>query len=325
MTQTRIATAPGKVVLSGEYAVLDGAPAVCMAIDRRARVTLTSADHSTCIVRAPGFAKEEGRFCIVEGGLEWISGGARFEIIDAAWAAGARVPAGSVIELDTRAFVDEATGAKTGIGSSAALIVAIMAATGASLDVFDPALSAHRYLQGGAGSGIDVAAAVHGGLIEYGMKDAEVRSLTRPGGLAFRVIFAGVPASTGHKLAALAAGATAPSRKALGAASADIAAAWAGGDAEGVLRAYPAYVAALRRFDVDHDLGIFDAGHGRLTDEAQKEGLVYKPAGAGGGDVGVLFGTDAEVLEDFLARHIAEPQRVLSCELDPRGVMLELS
>ncbi len=41
--QQRItASAPGKLVLSGEYAVLDGAPAICMAVDRRARVTISA-------------------------------------------------------------------------------------------------------------------------------------------------------------------------------------------------------------------------------------------------------------------------------------------
>src|SRR5215813_3105192 len=31
-----IATAPGKLILTGEYAVLDGAPAIVVAVDRRA-------------------------------------------------------------------------------------------------------------------------------------------------------------------------------------------------------------------------------------------------------------------------------------------------
>ena len=33
---TEVASAPGKIVLAGEYAVLWGAPAICMAVDRRA-------------------------------------------------------------------------------------------------------------------------------------------------------------------------------------------------------------------------------------------------------------------------------------------------
>ena len=35
------ASAPGKIVLAGEYAVLWDAPAVCMAIDRRARACVS--------------------------------------------------------------------------------------------------------------------------------------------------------------------------------------------------------------------------------------------------------------------------------------------
>ena len=40
-----IATAPGKLVLWGEYAVLAGAPAAVMAVDRYASVSLECAEH----------------------------------------------------------------------------------------------------------------------------------------------------------------------------------------------------------------------------------------------------------------------------------------
>jgi len=36
---TMIATAPGKLILTGEYAVLDGAPALVIAVDRRVVAT----------------------------------------------------------------------------------------------------------------------------------------------------------------------------------------------------------------------------------------------------------------------------------------------
>ncbi len=40
-----IATAPGKLIVTGEYAVLDGAPALVLAMDRRAvAATVTAAD-----------------------------------------------------------------------------------------------------------------------------------------------------------------------------------------------------------------------------------------------------------------------------------------
>ena len=59
MTRT---TAPGKLVLSGEYAVLDGAPAVAMAIDRRAVVDVSRSQEPWHSVIAPGFTQTEGRF-----------------------------------------------------------------------------------------------------------------------------------------------------------------------------------------------------------------------------------------------------------------------
>ena len=48
------ATAPGKLVLLGEYAVLEGAPALVMAIDRRAEVRLETRTQAPCMLRAPG-------------------------------------------------------------------------------------------------------------------------------------------------------------------------------------------------------------------------------------------------------------------------------
>ena len=57
---TVVASAPGKAVLCGEYAVLDGAPAVCMALDRRARVTVTPFEGDWNRVSAPGYSAVEG-------------------------------------------------------------------------------------------------------------------------------------------------------------------------------------------------------------------------------------------------------------------------
>ena len=99
--------------------------------------------------------------------------------------------------------------------------------------------------------------------------------------------------------------------------------AWASGDAQNILVEYLSYIGVLRQFSIDHDLGIFDAGHEELTDAAVTDGLVYKPAGAGGGDIGVLFGTDDEQLDAFMTRHRNLVHRVVSCAPDNRGVSVE--
>jgi phosphomevalonate kinase len=59
------------------------------------------------------------------------------------------------------------------------------------------------------------------------------------------------------------------------------------------------YVDALRQFDTDHDLGIFDAGHAELAEMAANCNIVYKPCGAGGGDIGVVFAVDEEAAIEF--------------------------
>ncbi len=297
---TARASAPGKIVLSGEYAVLFGAPAVCMAVDRRAVASVRDTGRD-CEVHAAGFA-----------------GADRFRIVDAVCPQG-RPEAD--IDLDTSAFSKDGT--KFGIGSSAALTVALTAALADSANVLEPSLAAHTRLQGRAGSGVDVAAAVHGGLIRYTAAPPAARHLAWPEGLAFRVVWTGVTAGTGARLARLFGTAPQSSRKVLidhGSAMADR---WSEGDAGKILGAYPPYIEALRRFGVDHDLGIFDAGHDALTEAAMADGLIYKPAGAGGGDIGVLFGLADDALDAFIERHAKLVHRIVPCALDPDGVRLE--
>jgi phosphomevalonate kinase len=298
---TVVASAPGKIVLSGEYAVLDGGPAISMAVDRRAVVTLEDNTNGECDLSTPGFAGDD-----------------KYRIVDAVCSA-AR-PEKNIV-LDTRDFADD--GKKTGIGSSAALTVALIAGLSRSEDVLSEALLAHRAFQGGAGSGVDVATAVRGGLIEFEMKSQSVTSLAWPAGLCLRVIWTGVPASTEARLEKLAAQATRPSRSALLLAAPRVVEAWRSGDADRIMADYIPYIGVLRQFSVDHDLGIFDAGHDQLTDAAMLSDLVYKPAGAGGGDIGILFGKDATELDVFIARHNELIHGVLQCALDPVGVRVQ--
>jgi len=315
---TVVASAPGKAVLCGEYAVLDGAPAICMALDRRARVTVTPREADWNRVSAPGFTAVEGLFRVVGGNVEWRQGASEFALVDAVLRSIAAVPERVVsIELDSDAFRDGASNEKIGIGSSAALTVALLAALRGTEDVFADAIGAHRQLQRGAGSGVDIATSVHGGLLEYRMATAEVTALQWPAALQYRLVWSGIAADTRAKLAQLDSTAESKARTDLLQAATAMATAWS--SATRVLDEYPEYIECLRRFSVDHGLGIFDAGHDELCIAAADAGLVYKPCGAGGGDVGILLGRSGEQLDDFMAGR----QQTLHCELDPVGVKLE--
>lgn len=317
-----VASAPGKVVLSGEYAVLDGAPAVCMAVDCRAKVSVRHVDAACSRVSAPGYSTVQGRFLSAGESLKWLQGENEFKLVDAALRTVGQAEEGPLsIELDTRAFYDATSGKKIGLGSSAALTVALVAALMESRGVLDSARRVHRLFQEGSGSGVDIAAGFTGGLIEYRVKGTKVLTLGWPDELAYRLIWTGVPASTKSKLGQLQGANRRQSRAALAKAATSMAAAWR--STRAVLSELPAYTEVLRHFSDEHDLGIFDAGHDKLVSEARSAGLVYKPCGAGGGDVGILLGTSNEQLDEFVMGMGAAGCRPLRCELDVKGVDLE--
>lgn len=321
------ASAPGKVVLSGEYAVLDGAPAICMSVNRRARVTVVDQPGpEICEVTAPGHTLEVSHFAIRDDGIQWQDDEAPVRVVESVWRA-SDIDRTTIckINLDSSEFVDPATQQKIGIGSSAAITVALSAAVNQSASVSALTMiaqRAHVALQEGAGSGVDVACSLHGGLIEYRMEGRAVTALNWPQGLLYRLIWSGVTSSTRDKLAKLDAGISKPSRVRLAAVSEEMAAAWQSGDARQVIAAYRNYSKQLQQFSGDHDLGIFGGGHEQLWRSATAAGLTYKPCGAGGGDVGILLGTDDELLDAFSSELPAHA--VLSgCQLSTVGVRIE--
>ncbi len=293
-------SAPGKVVLSGEYAVLRGAPAVAMAVDRRATVTIEPGEFEVRCVGLEGRTDTRLVECVLE-------------------ALGRESPRGRLI-LDTAAFSDGPY--KLGIGSSAALAVALTAALapeGAdAVSQEQAAHDAHRTFQGGFGSGVDVAASSAGGIIVYQMQQAATQSIGWPEGLHYSLFWTGVSASTSERVARFDAAADSPATDALAAAASVAANAWRGGRSDEVLAEYAPYIEILRAFDQAHGLGIFDGGHEALA--VAEPGLIYKPCGAGGGDVGIALSGDPGRLDAFADRAAANGVRRLESALDLRGV-----
>ena len=200
----------------------------------------------------------------------------------------------------------------------------VLAGDGSSdSDVGEIAATAHRTLQGGTGSGVDIATSVAGGLIEFQMADNAITGLTWPPGLTFALLWSGVPVSTKERVDRLSEGVEKQSRKALSVAAATAAAAWRSGDADAVMTAHGEYGDALMRFSVDHDLDIFEAGHEALSRAAIDDGVVYKPCGAGGGDIGIALATDASRLDEFVGHACAMGFRHLDFAIDPTGVNFE--
>jgi phosphomevalonate kinase len=295
-----------------------------MAINRRAIARVTPVDTAWNSVSAPAYSSVEGRFVAGGSGPDWLQGKDDFELVDAVWrSVGPDIDGSVSIELDTRGFFDTASGEKLGLGSSAALTVALTAALSQSNDVSGDALRAHRVFQSGAGSGVDIAASAQGGLLEYRMQGARTAPIRWPEGLVYRIVWTGVPASTAGKLSRLQGASHRRSLDALVDAAVRTARAWR--SASELFRALPDYIERLRQFSEDHELGIFDGGHDTLLAEAHAASLIYKPCGAGGGDVGILLGMNAEQLDEFLVGRPASGCRVLEGKLAMQGVTWERS
>ncbi len=169
-----IAKAPGKLVLSGAYSVLFGAPAIVTAVDR-----YVTADSSST--------------------AEFVTPEVRAALL-------ANVPAPAFDASELRSEFG-----KLGLGSSAAILVASLGALEPEFPTAEAltqltrrALLAHRAAQGG-GSGIDVLASVQGGTLvvrtEAGPELPSFKAVTLPLGLHWSVWFSGRSTSTSVMIA----------------------------------------------------------------------------------------------------------------------------
>ena len=328
-------TAPGKIILCGEYAVLDGASAICMAINRRARAKVCAVNAGFHTVRTIGHVDGEWKFRVDENGsFEWFRReppAGSLELLQQIWKT-ISINGEFDIVLNTEEFLDPASQLKLGLGSSAALTIALITALsnvlGIPLDAGSEAVKVHRLFQHGRGSGVDIAASLNGGVIEYRMQESAVcRSLKWPAGLEYAVLWSGRPVSTRKKLKKLDRGRRngrpAASITCLHDAAEATAMTWATGSTAELLNEFSCYIDVLKQFDVDHDLGIFNSGHRELVDLATKRNVVYKPCGAGGGDAGIAFATDRQALENFIHRAEENGFQLLNVSLEDRGVLLE--
>jgi len=350
-------SAPGKLVVIGEYAVLFGHPAVVAAVNRRAEVGLEATGGEAWSMSAPGIDDGPARFILdPDVGFHWRATSSetaeRLRLVEGLFQSLLR--SGELtrealrpahLTLDTRSFFHPAASGpvKLGLGSSAALTVAAAEA----LRIWDRGaenpepmglhrlLGLHRDFQGGRGSGIDLAASALGGVLEHrlagdgGAPEAVPTKL--PAAIRPVVVWTGRAASTSSFLARLETalkgrrGAVHDALDELGRESGRAVACLRSGDAPGFVAVAGGYGDALERLGDAAGIPILSPEHRRLRTLARRAGVAYKPSGAGGGDVGIGFTTDDGAAESFAGSAAAEGFTRLALEIDPRGVRVRRS
>ncbi len=328
------ASAPGKLFLIGEYAVLAGAPALLTAVDRRVHVRATPSPDARWRLTAANLGiRDLDLGADLQAPPEFDAATrsklAVFEAVRAhsAAALGTRLTAQHVT-IDSRDFAQD--GHKLGLGSSAAVAAALTAAlsqaSGESLDMGAlamRAIAAHRTAQNGRGSGGDVAAAVYGGLISY-TRDHTPIPLTWPADLAAYALVTGTGASTPDLVERVADyGNRAPDAHARYMADLRaLADAVVGSlnDTRSFLTLAADYFAALCRLDAAAGAGIVTPQHFQLADLAAKHGGVFKTSGAGGGDVGLVFAQRGDEEKRLHAALEQAGARVVDLDFGAAGV-----
>jgi phosphomevalonate kinase len=282
----RNASAPGKLMISGEYAVLEGAVAIVASVDVRVHA-------------------------------KWVEAGSLAPALPPEAAATRKLAELSLGVVD-RALTIEAgdlrkSGRKLGLGSSAAASAAVAGAILASNghDLADPAvqkralelaLAGHKAIAP-EGSGADVAASALGGFVRFRLeagKLAEAERVRFPEAIHTRVVWTGKEARTSDFVRAVRAFEERDARSfgflrdELRDQALRFAEAIARGDVRATLEGAAAYGLAMGQLGRSAGVAIVTPELAQIARIAEQHGGAAKPSGAGGGDVAIALFPDRD-------------------------------
>jgi ERG8-type phosphomevalonate kinase len=313
---------PGKMILMGEYAVLEGSPALVTAVDRfcYTDIHIHEKDHyivtaptigvpevqlhphpeNTTVVFEPSSEAFKDKLMLVKLTFEYF-----LAELDA------QIPFCG-IQINTDEFYN-AENAKIGLGSSAAVVVSLVHGLShisddlnfSQQEIYTHALSIHRNAQDGRGSGIDIAASTFGGTLQYKLNQADhsqsrVLHCDPLQSLITLPIWTGTSASTSvliQKLSRKKTSAPAEYSKMMSqltSLSEEACRAYAENDPSLFIRTAEHYFNAMESLGEFINAPVISGEHLKIRDLVKSAGGAYKPSGAGLGDIGLAFTDNAE-------------------------------
>jgi len=350
--------APGKLILLGEYAVLRGAPALVTAVGRYARVQFRPASTPHICLSAPEIGVKQVLLEATPLGQvrfthpqppEWVRKTAFVRAaLEVAWQwYREREVAFPAFELDisTREFFTD-DGQKLGLGSSAAVTVAILAGLFENLipggrtspeyaeSLLLAALQAHQRAQGRMGSGVDIAASTMGRTLVYRMPPipntlpATIEYVPIPTNLHMLFVWTGQPAATPEMLQRIEAFQRQfPETHAkifaeLIALSEQGADAFVHQNVGAFLEIVELYYQMFVKLTEKSQAPIISDIHRDIAERVRHRGVVYKPSGAGGGDFGIVFSDDLAEIEQARNMLTSAGYTVFDLPIDVEGVYI---
>lgn len=191
--------AHGKVILIGEHAVVYGRSAIAAAIDRQVRVSILAAEHEGEVGCGEGSVRDGAPFTLIISSPEESEPSPQSTLL-----LQAVTRAADLLDVDLRGLklrIDSDLPAAVGLGSSAALSVALVRALAATHsraltadNVCSLAYELERLFHGFP-SGIDNTVATHGGLVLF-RRDAKARSLASSRAIPLVVAIGRAPRNT---------------------------------------------------------------------------------------------------------------------------------
>ncbi len=307
----KLASAPGKLIALGEYAILEGSPALVLAVSRRAFAHLADS-------KAPPlsrFLERAEQLCTDFLGL---AGSAAIRVDSAPMRSGKR---------------------KLGLGSSAAATVAYVAARLSQVEDAFSVEQAHALAhrahgevsadEGARGSGADIAASCWGGVLAVtpGSGALEVPTVRPIADSAHWVALdSGRPANTRklvERVRTFAKRSPGEHRQRL----ADIEAAARSGIAalessriDALRDAFERGLTALGRLGAAAGLELVTETHVQIAEIARKHGGAAKPTGAGGGDAALAVFENAAAARQFRVEMVAAGIQPVDLSVEPHGV-----
>jgi phosphomevalonate kinase len=328
------ASAPGKLMISGEYAVLDGAVAVVAAVSRRAYARWSprlGIDVSAGVGNvSPGQDSDSP-----QSALSWREAAQTRELAEEAVGAVQAELSIDATELRSRDL-------KLGLGSSAAAAAAaagaVLATRGENLQdpavqrrAFELALRGHKAVAA-QGSGADVAASALGGFVRFQLapgQPPEAQPIAWPAQVVTRVVWTGKEARTHlfvgkvRDYEASDAAGYGRIRDSLHEQALRFADAIERAAGPEIVAAAGEYGRSMGELGERAGVSIVTRELQTIADLARRHGGAAKPSGAGGGDVAIAFFTSEVDAQAFDVGCRSEALQVLDLSLGAPGVRPE--